>query len=135
VFAGVFAAQWVSADREVTQAQRQLDAVAAVLAAPDAKITTATVGGSRATVVVSHSQGKVAFVARSMPQLPADRSYQAWLIGPSGPRSVGVLAAGTDPTPLVGDLASDQRRIGVTIEPRGGSSQPSGDLVMQLELP
>lgn len=137
-----FAVQWRSARddaatgrQQAAQAQRQLDSMAAVLAAPDAKITTAAVGGSRATVVVSHTQGKVAFVARGMPALPEGRSYQAWLISPAGMKSVGVLASGADPAPLIGDLAPGEDRIGVTIEPLGGSTRPSGDSIMSLSLP
>jgi anti-sigma-K factor RskA len=142
VAAVVFGAQWTAAndrahrgDERAAQAQAQLDAVAAVLTAPDAKITTATLNGARATAVVSHSQGKVAFTARDMPPLPSGRSYQAWLISPSGMKSVGLLASGAEPSALVGDLAPGETGIGVTVEPLGGSTQPSGDPVMQLDLP
>jgi anti-sigma-K factor RskA len=122
-------------NRQVAQAQQQLDAVMSVLSAPDAKIASATVGDSTGTAIVSHSRGKVAFMARGMPQLPGDRSYQLWLIGPSGMQSVGVLAAGVDPAPVIGDLSTAHTGIGVTIEPRGGSAQPTGDPVMIMGLP
>lgn len=134
----VLGAQWISADRQLDQAaqtQRQLDGVLAVLAAPDAEITTAAVDGSRAAAVVSHAQGRVVFVARDMPQLPADRSYQAWLAGPGGMTSLGVLATGATPAPLVAVLLPEHTGIGVTVEPLGGSSRPSGAPVMEFELP
>lgn len=137
-----FGVQWGSAnrqleegDRQVAQVQRQLDALMSVLSAPDAKVTSATVGGSTATAVVSQSRGKVAFMARGMPELPQDRSYQLWLIGPSGMEPVGVLAHGADPAPVVGDLSASHTGIGVTVEPEGGSAQPTSDPVMEMTLP
>jgi len=134
VVAAVFGVQSVSAQRETRQAQEQLDLMLSVLSAPDAKIATASAGDSRATAVVSQSQGKVAFMAMGMPPLPEDRSYQVWSIGPSGMHSVGVMTDGADPAPLLGALA-DGTAIGVTIEPRGGSTTPSADPVMQFDLP
>lgn len=122
-------------NRQVAQAQQQLDAVMSVLSAPDANVTSATVGDSTATAIVSHSRGKIAFMARGMPQLPDDRSYQLWLIGPSGMQSVGVLARGADPAPVVGELSTAHTGLGVTVEPRGGSAQPTGDPVMIMGLP
>lgn len=134
VVAVVFGVQAASAERESRQAQQQLDQMLVVLSAPDAKIATASAGDSRVTAVVSYSQGKVAFMARAMPPLPDDRSYQVWSIGPSGMHSVGVMSTGADPAPVLGDLA-DGERIGVTIEPLGGSVAPSADPVMEFDLP
>ncbi len=134
VVAAVFGAQAFSAQRETRQAQEQLDLMLSVLSAPDAEIATGALGDSRATAVVSQSQGKVAFMVRGMPPLPEDRSYQVWSIGPTGMHSVGVFATGADPAPVLGALA-DGTRIGITIEPKGGSTTPSTDPVMELDLP
>lgn len=134
VVAVVFGAQAFSAQRETRQAQEQLDLMLSVLAAPDARIATASAGDSRATAVVSQSQGKVAFMARGMPPLPDDRSYQVWSIGPTGMHSIGVMGTGADPAPVLGSLA-DGDSIGVTVEPRGGSATPSTDPIMEFDLP
>jgi anti-sigma-K factor RskA len=134
VVAVVFGVQSFSAQRESQQAQEQLDLVMTVLSAPDARIATASSGDSRATAVVSQSQGKIAFMARDMPPLPEDRSYQVWSIGPTGMHSVGVMASGAEPAPVLGDLA-DGRSVGVTIEPLGGSTTPSADPIMEFALP
>lgn len=134
VVAVVFGVQSFSAQRETQQAQEQLDLVMSVLSAPDARLATAALGDSRATAVVSQSQGKVAFMARGMPPLPDDRSYQVWSIGPTGMHSVGVMGPGAEPAPVLGELA-DGDRIGVTIEPLGGSATPSADPIMEFDLP
>ena len=98
-------------------------------------MTSASAAGGTATMIVSPSRGKMAFLARGMPRLPEDRSYQLWSVTPAGMQSIGVLSAGTDLGPVVGDLAAGQTGVGVTVEPRGGSARPSGDPVMVLDVP
>lgn len=136
----VLGVQLTSANRQLdqaAQAQQQLDTALSVLSAPDAKVTTATATarGGTVTAVVSPSRGKIALLARGMPPLPDDRSYQLWLMGPSDPLSAGVLSSGSDPAPLVGDLAAGRTKIGITIEPRGGSRRPTSAPVAQFDLP
>ena len=143
VAAVAFGVQWAAAYRQLdqggaraTQAEQQLDAVLSVLSAPDAKVATATTpGGGTATTVVSHGLGKVVFLARGVPSLAEDRSYQLWAIEPSGARSLGVLASGADLGPVVGDLAAGQTAIGLTVEPRGGSPQPTTSPLVLMSLP
>ncbi|HEY0640589.1 MAG TPA: anti-sigma factor, partial [Pseudonocardiaceae bacterium] len=134
VVAAVFGVQSVSAQREAAQAQQQLDQVLTVLSAPDARIATASAGDSVATAVVSPSTGRLAFLARNMPALDEDRSYQIWATGPNGRHSIGTLGAGQDPPPVIGALggATD---VAVTIEPRGGSPAPTTPTIMEFELP
>ena len=55
-----------------------------------------------------------------MASLPAGRVYQVWVLGPSGARSAGLLQGQL--------LASGLRpadRIGITVEPAGGTSRPT----------
>jgi anti-sigma-K factor RskA len=114
--------------RQLDNARAQQQAVAAVLNSPDARILTrrTSLGGS-ATVVVSRSEQKVIFTAAGLPPPPGTRVYQLWLIGPLRTRSAGLL-----PLPSRGRvaplLASGLARgdsVGVTVEPAGGSAQPT----------
>ncbi|GDY32191.1 anti-sigma factor [Gandjariella thermophila] len=131
--------------RQLDTAQQQLsralgctERIAAVLGAPDARaVSGAGAAGGTATVVVSRSRGEALLLASGLPPTPNGRAYQAWLIGPSGPRSAGLVpgpATGCD-----GELgftpAGDAQRIGVTVEPAGGSTRPTTTPVVLLSLP
>ena len=52
---------------------------------------------------------------------PAGRVYQVWVMSPSGARSAGLMAgAGT----LLASAVVPGDRIGITVEPAGGTSKP-----------
>jgi len=114
--------------RQLDDARAQQQAVAAVLNSPDATILThRTSLGGTVTVVVSHSERKVIFTAAGLPSLPHSKVYQLWLLGPPGTRSAGLLPLPTGGR-TVPQLASGLARgdsVGVTVEPAGGSPQPT----------
>jgi anti-sigma-K factor RskA len=58
--------------------------------------------------------------------LPGAKTYQLWLMGPSAPRSVGTMTpfGGKLPPVIAGDLG-DANQVGITVEPAGGSPQPT----------
>jgi anti-sigma-K factor RskA len=124
------------ARERLAQAQATNGPLGSVLSAPDAHTIAAT-GGSgvgTATLVVSTLRGAGILTVSGMPHQPADRTYQAWVIGADGPRSAGVLGStGTDAPTLVRGLRGG-RTIAVTVEPAGGSTQPTGIPVLQLNL-
>ena len=109
--------------------------IAAVLAAPDARLHSATAtGGGQVTVVSSHSLNEAVAVLGKLPSPGADHAYQLWVIRDGSPRSAGVLAAGsTGATELVSGIRGAQL-IGVTREPAGGSRTPTQPLVAQVSL-
>jgi hypothetical protein len=113
-------------------------AVAAVLTAPDARTgTAAAASGGTVTVIASAAQHEAIITAAGMPPLPGRLVYQAWLMSPSGARSAGLLrAAAGGRTGLV--LAAGTRpgdRIGITIEPAGGTRQPTTAPLVTMRLP
>lgn len=119
------------AETRATELQRGAAQLAEVLAAPDARVVRGG-GEVSATVVVSSRLDKVAFVPGRMPA-PADgRTYQLWLIGPDGARSAGLLPAPAHP--VVTPLRSGAEHLGVTLEPTGGSRQPTSDPVLLIRL-
>lgn len=113
---------------QLHQAQAGNRAIAAVLAAPDARVESVpgTAGGT-VTAVMSLGQHE-AVVTADLPALPGTRVYQLWVMTPTGSaRSAGLLAmtrSGAAP-PLLADgvLAGD--RLGITVEPAGGTAQPT----------
>lgn len=119
------------ADRSLAQARQERAELTAVLTAPDARVIVSREQGMRATVVVSRERGKVAFVPQDLRSLGAKRTYQLWLISPDGARSAGVL----DAQPVVSDASPSATTLGVTVEPRGGSKQPTAEPVLVVALP
>jgi anti-sigma-K factor RskA len=129
----------------VVQQQRQLDTVAAqaervaaVLADPTASTATAPVaGGGSARVVTSTRLDTAVVVLDALPALPAEQTYQLWLVGPERVTSAGVLGPATAPAqPLVRavPVADDVTTVALSVEPAGGSPQPTTDPVLLLEV-
>ncbi len=113
--------------------QHQLDSVKAsnaaitkVLDAPDARIETAhaTVGGA-VTVVASALQQEAVVTTKGMPSLSASRIYQVWVMSSSGARSVGLVSATDQNGQLLASGLRSGDRIGITVEPAGGTSHPT----------
>ncbi|GAA0371978.1 anti-sigma factor [Microbispora corallina] len=110
--------------------------VVAVLAAPDARTVSATAGrGATGTAVVSRSQGRLVFVSSGLAALPPSQTYQLWRIAPGAIRSAGLLRpddSGRVP-PVIVDTAGVEQ-VGVTVEPAGGSAQPTTRPMLLLDL-
>ncbi|GIH80518.1 anti-sigma factor [Planobispora longispora] len=112
--------------------------IASVLAAPDARSVTGTAeGGGGGGAVVSRGQGRLVFVPSGLEELPDDRTYQLWRIGSSGITSAGLLRSGApgELSPVVVDGIGGIEAMGVTVEPAGGSRQPTTAPLLLLDLP
>lgn len=111
--------------------------VAEVLAAPDADtITVEGEDGSFARVVVSESRGEAVFLADGMEPVGREQTYELWLIDEAGAVPAGLFDVdeqGRATRVLAGDLQR-AAAIGVTVEPAGGSPQPTSDPVMLIDL-
>ena len=119
------------------RSERTADLVAAVLAAPDARRVAATPGGTgQATVVVSRGRGQAVFVASGLPPAPADRTYQLWVVGRSGPRPAGLVevAGGGRVTRLLDGPVTGDEQVAMTVERRGGAAQPTSEPVVVVDL-
>jgi anti-sigma-K factor RskA len=117
--------------------QQVAEQVTSVLTAPDAETATATSdSGPRGTVVISRQQGQLVFLPADLAAVPEDRTYQVWLLGAGNPVSAGLLGRDDDPTrPVVAPLRGDPDAVGVTIEPAGGSIQPTMEPLLVVPLP
>ncbi|WP_033443714.1 anti-sigma factor [Saccharothrix sp. NRRL B-16314] len=118
------------------QANAQNSRVAELLSAPDAKLVRGEVaGGGTGTVVASSTEGEVVFLAQGLARLPEDRAYQMWLIGPDGPRPAGLLTSSDGQVdPLLAGGFTGTEAVGLTVEPAGGSAQPTTPTVVVLPL-
>lgn len=108
-----------------------------VLAADDAiRVSHDLPGGAQATVVVSRSLGKGIVETHDMPSASSGHVYQLWLQNPEGlMEPAGLMPDEPAVTlPLDGDL-SKATAVGITVEPDGGSPEPTTDPVAVIELP
>jgi anti-sigma-K factor RskA len=118
-------------------ARAQEQAIEAVLNAPDARIAThrTSVGGT-ATAVFSEARHKMIFTTAGLPPLPDSKVYELWLMAPGSNRPAGLLPAASDghtaPVLAAGLAAGD--RAGVTVEPAGGSPQPTTNPILEIPL-
>lgn len=139
--AGAFGAIALRSQNEMQDVQRQLAAgqqrhaeMSAVMAAPDAKMSTADGTGMNATAVMSKDMGKSVFLGSASRTPPPAHVYQLWFIGEYGYQSAGILAEGESGRvqPMMAELPPNTSAMGVTVEPTGGSPQPTTDPVLQM---
>jgi anti-sigma-K factor RskA len=116
-------------------AQHQLDqaratAIARVVTAPDAHVeTTRTNAGGNVTVVTSTALREAVVSASGMASLPSSRVYQVWVLSSSGARSAGLMHGSS----LLAAIRPGDR-IGITVEPAGGTTRPTTTPVAVLPV-
>jgi hypothetical protein len=126
-----------AADRLVHD-REQIEKYVGVLAAPDT-VTVKLAGmgeaaGASGMVKFNTKAGAVLYAA-DLPQLPAGRSYQMWLVPKNGaPISAGLLGPGGHAwgSMWTGDVPPNTaaKAFAVTVEPVGGVTQPTGPKVL-----
>ncbi|MCX4727621.1 anti-sigma factor [Streptomyces sp. NBC_01306] len=115
------------ARNSAAQAQQQARALTAVLAAPDAKVTTGKLkDGASGTVVVSHTRNRAAFLTSGLPKPPSGKVYQLWFNDNGTMRSAGLLNPSTSSESVLMDgSVNSAAGMGITVEPAGGSKAPT----------
>ncbi|MFE4519167.1 anti-sigma factor domain-containing protein [Kitasatospora sp. NPDC056783] len=107
-----------------------------LLTAPDARLSTAGPadgGPGTGTVLWSASRDQAGFLAAGLPDPGPDRVYELWLDHAGALSPAGLLTAGDGALLLTARL-DGAHAVGVTLEPAGGSAQPTGKAVMALKL-
>jgi anti-sigma-K factor RskA len=75
-----------------------------------------------------------------VPELQADQTYQVWLIDPQGGRTSGGLFQPeldqpfTSATIISPEKLENYTGLGVTVEPAGGSPQPTGERLFKVDF-
>ena len=124
--------------RDAQRVEARAAAIASVLSAPDARTVVASgPNGSHGTAVVSDQRHAAVFSASSWPAAASAKTWQLWVIDAAGARSAGLLTVRSDgtvnPTYAAG-LPPAGANFGVTLEPSGGSKQPTTKPVLLLPL-
>jgi anti-sigma factor RsiW len=114
-----------------------VDLVAAVLAAPDARRIAAKPGPTgQVAVVVSRRRGQAVFEASGLPEVPAARTYQLWVVDRSGPRPAGLVepGGGGEVARLLEGRVTGSEQVAMTVERRGGAARPTSEPVVVVDL-
>ena len=123
---------------ELNQVKAENQAISLLLSSPQAKLLTHEVtNGGVATVVLSADRHELAVVTSGLPALPSGKVYQLWLIGKPKTVSAGLLPPAKDgrtPAVLATGVAKGDT-LGLTVEPAGGSAQPTTTPILALPLP
>ena len=110
-------------------------AISRVVTAPDARTQTMrTSAGGTVTVIVSARQQAAVVSATGMRSLPPAQTYQLWVIGPDGARSAGLLPRTGRAGPVLASGVEPGDRIGITVEPAGGTSGPTTTPVIAVPI-
>lgn len=139
-FGGTAVWQYQRAEDARTQARNATqasDEIAAVLAAPDARTRAAALtDGATGTVVVSRGQDRAVFVVSGMARPPGGKVYQLWFDDGGTMRSAGLMDPGrSDQAVLLSGAVDGASGMGVTVEPDGGSKQPTSAPLALLTFP
>ncbi len=90
--------------------------------------------GSSASAFIRPEDGRISLFFHQLPAIDANQDFQLWVIEEGQPPHPSATFDGTGPvTEVEVDLpiAADQVQVlAVTIEPRGGSPQPTGAMVL-----
>ncbi|MGX9882475.1 anti-sigma factor [Streptomyces sp. NPDC002276] len=126
-----------NARAQARSSRQATDGIAAVLAAPDARTRAAVLaGGATGTVVVSRVRDRAVFVVSGMARPPGDKVYQLWFDDAGTMRPAGLMDPGrADQAVLLRGAVDGASGMGVTVEPEGGSKEPTSAAVALLSFP
>lgn len=118
------------------------DQIADIVAAPDAMIIQVSasdanpVTNAELDIVYSPSLGKAVLTGDQLEPSGEGTVYQMWLIGPAGPVPAGIFQPDDDGhfSVLITGTPNPGEIFGITVEPSGGSDQPTGDVLFVAEV-
>ena len=111
--------------------------LAAIMQAEDAITLTETVGDAQLRIVASPASGAGAILAQGMSEAPNGHAYQLWLLTDDEQAiPAGFLAIGEDGTgkQIMRGEMDGVIAVGITVEPAGGSEQPTTEPMAVLTL-
>lgn len=125
VIIGVLGAGFLDARSDLQKSRQVISALTA-----DRGLDLSGAGGAEGQMVPS-GDGAL-FVAAGLPEAPAGRTYQLWALQGAKPRSLGTFGVEEGQAVVrIEDPVEGADGMAVTVEPEGGSDQPSTDPVMR----
>jgi hypothetical protein len=122
----------MQSQQATTQEEREM--LSTILAAGDATHVAVPVrDGGSLQLMYSRERGAMLVQPAELPALPADETYQLWMIDGDDVTSAGLLEDPADAVMHAGTIP-EGIVVGLTIEPAGGSEQPSMEPLGHGEL-
>lgn len=112
----------------------------AMIASPGADTLPVSDGNVAGSLIVNREKNSAILILSNLPELKKGETYQIWFIEPDDGRvSAGLFEVNRDGSITIASLASKDSLqaytgIGVTVEPAGGSDQPTGPKVFGVEF-
>ncbi|MEU3302581.1 anti-sigma factor [Streptomyces sp. NPDC006678] len=137
---GVAAWQYQAAERARSQlavAEDRYAGVSDVLAASDVELHTQQLAnGGTGTIAVSRSQDAAVFFATGVPALPVGQTYALWFDEDGTYRPAGLVGrSGAQDMQMLNGPVAGATAVGITVEPAGGSSQPTTPPLGTINIP
>ena len=126
--------------RDFQRQSQNSQAVLAMLSYPGTQAFPISGGSVSGTVLLDKDRNSAAVIAWNLPKITRGQTYQIWWIEPNGHRvSAGTFRPQADLPYTTQPCFSSQSvssfvGLGVTIEPAGGSSQPTGPRVFKVDF-
>uniref|UniRef100_UPI0028EE8F3F anti-sigma factor n=1 Tax=uncultured Cellulomonas sp. TaxID=189682 RepID=UPI0028EE8F3F len=131
VGAAVPGALVVQQAQRADQAEEQQQALADLLTDPSAVVVHGDVtGGGVATAVLTDD--RALFTATGLPDPGDGKAYQLWVVDAAGAASAGVLAGDAGTVRQLAEKFTAGAALAITVEPAGGSTQPTTDPLVVL---
>lgn len=115
---------YISEHNQKTDLQAERAAVIKIMGANDTEISsTALDNGGNAKMIASKETDEAVLLTDNLPSLDDGRVYQLWAITGQKPTSAGLIDSGSNIRVLKSVSGVDQ--VALTVEPAGGSKQPT----------
>jgi len=94
--------------------------------------------GAHGQLIANPKEQSAVLIISGLPKLEANKTYQVWLISGAGPVSAGLLSIDENGQGVVIVTSSESigsfQSVGISVEPEGGSPQPTGDIVVLSDI-
>jgi anti-sigma-K factor RskA len=134
-----------SLNRQIAEQSDSLDRIITSLPQTDpSNVITVALRGTdiqpqvQGQLIVNPDSQSAVLVITGLPRLAEGQTYQVWLINGGAPVSAGLLAADENGQAVF--LVTSEEpigsfsKLGISIEPQGGSLQPTGDIIVLNDL-
>ena len=124
----------------LTQKYENGEAALAMLSTAGTKSIPVSAGGVSGTILVNQVANTGVLIIWNLPVLQQNQTYQAWLIDPQGKRTSAAIfnpeagQAFTSAQISTTLALSNFTGLGVTVEPAGGSIQPTGQRIFKVDF-
>jgi anti-sigma-K factor RskA len=135
VIAGALGVSVLKADQRADDTQLASDQLVSLLGEPGTTVHhgESTAGGS-GSLVVSEDKSEAIFLADDLANPGDNKTYQLWAMGDNGATSLDLISHGTSDSDVL-SMPPGTAAFGMTVEPSGGSPQPTSDPVLLVKLP